>query len=57
MKLEFLLQFIVPLTSSAIRAPTSPLNRDAQPMPPRPGAGTASYGGRGRTRPGANTGR
>ena len=39
MKLEFLLQFIVPLTFLAIWALTSLLNRDAQPLPPRPGAG------------------
>ena len=39
MKLELLLQFIVPLTFLAIWALTSLLNRDAQPLPPRPGAG------------------
>lgn len=39
MRLEFLLQFIVPLTFLAIWALTSLLNRDAQPLPPRPGAG------------------
>src|SRR5579875_2178350 len=36
---ELLLQFIVPLTFLAIWALTSLLNRDAQPLPPRPGAG------------------
>ncbi len=39
MRLEFLLQFIVPLTFLAIWALTSLLNRDAQPLPQRPGAG------------------
>src|SRR5690348_13520704 len=39
MRLEFLLQFIVPLTFLAIWALTSLLNRDAQPLPPRPGSG------------------
>ncbi|MGP0066873.1 MAG: hypothetical protein ACLQGP_25190 [Isosphaeraceae bacterium] len=37
MKLEILLQFIVPLTFLAIWALTSLLNREAQPLPPRPG--------------------
>ncbi len=37
MKLELLLQVIVPLTFLAIWALTSLLNRDAQPLPPRPG--------------------
>jgi hypothetical protein len=37
MRLEFLLQFIVPLTFLAIWALTSLLNRDAQPLPQRPG--------------------
>jgi hypothetical protein len=41
MRLEFLLNFIVPLTFLAIWALTSLLNRDAQPLPPRPGAGRA----------------
>jgi hypothetical protein len=36
MRLEILLQFIVPLTFLAIWALTSLLNRDAQPLPPRP---------------------
>jgi hypothetical protein len=39
MKLELLLQVIIPLTFLAIWALTSLLNRDAQPLPPRPGAG------------------
>ena len=39
MKLEILLQFIVPLTFLAIWALTSLLNRDAQPLPPRPNRG------------------
>jgi hypothetical protein len=34
---EMLIQFIVPLTFLAIWALTSLLNRDAQPLPPRPG--------------------
>src|SRR5262249_37789374 len=37
MRLEILIQFIVPLTFLAIWALTSILNRDAQPLPPRPG--------------------
>lgn len=37
MKFEILIQFIVPLTFLAIWALTSILNRDAQPLPPRPG--------------------
>ena len=37
MRLEILIQFIVPLTFLAIWALTSLLNRDAQPLPPRPG--------------------
>jgi len=37
MKFEILIQFIVPLTFLAIWALTSLLNRDAQPLPPRPG--------------------
>lgn len=37
MKLEILFQFIVPLMFLAIWALTSLLNRDAQPLPPRPG--------------------
>ncbi len=37
MRLEILLQFIVPLTFLAIWALTSLLNREAQPLPPRPG--------------------
>ena len=48
MRLEFLLQFIVPLTFLAIWALTSLLNRDAQPLPPRPGAGRGPGGGPGR---------
>ena len=49
MKLEFLLQFMMPLTFLAIWALTSLLNRDAQPLPPRPGAGR----GRGSNRRGS----
>ncbi len=37
MRLDILIQFIVPLTFLAIWALTSILNRDAQPLPPRPG--------------------
>ena len=37
MRIEILIQFIVPLTFLAIWALTSLLNRDAQPLPPRPG--------------------
>lgn len=48
MRLEFLLQFIVPLTFLAIWALTSLLNRDAQPLPRRPGAGRLPGGGPGR---------
>ncbi len=48
MKLEFLLQFIIPLTFLAIWALTSLLNRDAQPLPPRPGAGRVPGSGPGR---------
>ncbi|QEH32876.1 hypothetical protein OJF2_13610 [Aquisphaera giovannonii] len=36
MRLEILIQFIVPLTFLAIWALTTLLNRDAQPLPPRP---------------------
>ena len=54
MRLEFLLQFIVPLTFLAIWALTSLLNRDAQPLPPRPGAGR--FRGPGRVRAGAGGG-
>jgi hypothetical protein len=36
MRFEVLIQFIVPLTFLAIWALTSILNRDAQPLPPRP---------------------
>jgi hypothetical protein len=39
MRLEILYQFIVPLTFLAIWALTSLLNRDAQPLPPRPARG------------------
>jgi hypothetical protein len=46
MKLEILLQFIVPLTFLAIWALTSLLNREAQPLPPRPTRGPAPGGGR-----------
>jgi hypothetical protein len=48
MKLEFLLQFIIPLTFLAIWALTSLLTRDAQPLPPRPGAGRVPGSGPGR---------
>jgi hypothetical protein len=37
MRFEILIQFIVPLTFLAIWALTSLLNRDSQPLPPRPG--------------------
>lgn len=37
MRFEILIQFIVPLTFLAIWALTTLLNRDAQPLPPRPG--------------------
>ena len=37
MRFEILIQFIVPLMFLAIWALTSLLNRDAQPLPPRPG--------------------
>ena len=47
MRLEILIQFIVPLTFLAIWALTSLLNRDAQPLPPRPGRpGRARAGAR-----------
>jgi hypothetical protein len=49
MKLELLLQFIVPLTFLAIWALTSLLNRDAQPLPQRPGAGRLPGPGPART--------
>jgi hypothetical protein len=49
MKLEFLLQFIIPFTFLAIWALTSLLNRDAQPLPPRPGAGRGPGNGPSRT--------
>jgi hypothetical protein len=45
MKTELLLQFIVPLTFLAIWALTSLLNRDAQPLPPRPGRVPGAGGG------------
>ncbi len=45
MKAELLLQFIVPLTFLAIWALTSLLNRDAQPLPPRPGRAPGAGGG------------
>ncbi len=45
MKTELLLQFIVPLTFLAIWALTSLLNRDAQPLPPRPGRAPGAGGG------------
>jgi hypothetical protein len=46
MRLEILLQFIVPLTFLAIWALTSLLNREAQPLPPRPGRGPVPGGPR-----------
>jgi hypothetical protein len=46
MKLEILLQFIVPLTFLAIWALTSLLNREAQPLPPRPARSPAPGGAR-----------
>src|SRR5262249_11730354 len=49
MRLEFLLQFIVPLTFLAIWALTSLLNRDAQPLPQRPGVGRMPGPGPART--------
>ena len=45
MRLEILIQFIVPLTFLAIWALTSLLNRDAQPLPPRPGRPGGGPGG------------
>jgi hypothetical protein len=45
MRLEFLIQFIVPLAFLAIWALTSLLNRDAQPLPPRPGRPQGPPGG------------
>ncbi|MDR3618125.1 MAG: hypothetical protein P4L85_02155 [Paludisphaera borealis] len=54
MRLEILFQFIVPLTFLAIWALTSLLNRETQPLPPRPvrpgarpGPGQGPGGGRG----------
>src|SRR5215472_16137044 len=46
MRLEILLQFIVPLTFLAIWALTALLNRDAQPLPPRPNRGLGPGGPR-----------
>ena len=46
MKLDILLQFIVPLSFLAIWALTSLLNRDAQPLPPRPMRGPGPGGPR-----------
>ena len=46
MRFEILIQFIVPLTFLAIWALTSLLNRDAQPLPPRPGRAPAPGGPR-----------
>lgn len=45
MQFQLFLQFIIPLTFLAIWALTSLLNRDAQPMPPRPGVGRGPGGG------------
>ena len=45
MRADLLLQFIVPLTFLAIWALTSLLNRDAQPLPPRPGRAPGTGGG------------
>ncbi len=46
MKFEILIQFIVPLMFLAIWALTSLLNRDAQPLPPRPVRAPGSGGTR-----------
>ena len=46
MKIELLLNFIVPLMFLAIWALTSLLNRDSQPLPPRPGRLPSSGGSR-----------
>ncbi len=45
MQFQLFLQFIIPLTFLAIWALTSLLNRDAQPMPPRPGVGRSPGAG------------
>lgn len=50
MRLEILIQFIVPLMFLAIWALTSLLNRDAQPLPPRPGRPPGAGGPRPLTR-------
>ena len=56
MRFEILIQFIVPLTFLAIWALTSLLNRDAQPLPPRPGRPPGPGGGRPMNRaPGQST--
>lgn len=49
MRLDSLLQFIIPLTFLAIWALTSLLNRDSQPLPPRPGAPRPPGPGTGRS--------
>ena len=46
MRFEILIQFIVPLMFLAIWALTSLLNRDAQPLPPRPGRPSGAGGPR-----------
>jgi hypothetical protein len=46
MRFEILIQFIVPLMFLAIWALTSLLNRDAQPLPPRPGRPAGAGGPR-----------
>jgi hypothetical protein len=45
MRFEILIQFVVPLTFLAIWALTTLLNRDAQPLPPRPGRPAPRPGG------------
>src|SRR5438045_4143210 len=58
MRIDTLIPFIVPLLFLAIWALTSILNRDAQPLPPRPGRapGTGVGPGAVRTGPGAGAG-
>ena len=56
MRFEILVQFIVPLTFLAIWALTSLLNRDAQPLPPRPGR-PPGPGGSSAAEPGPRPGR
>ena len=58
MRIDTLIPFIVPLLFLAIWALTSILNRDSQPLPPRPGRapGTGMGPGAVRTGPGASAG-